>query len=333
MRAIVTGSSGFIGSHLSALLLKSGYEVLGIDSHSDYYSPELKNLRMSKLSESQQFRFLKVDLSDFKTIDEAVKRVEPHAIFHLAAQAGVRIPVSETNKYVQSNLVGFSAILQAAVLNKVPRFLYASSSSVYGDSAAIPYNESERVLNPNSFYGATKLSNESLANALVKDSFTRARGMRFFTVYGPSGRPDMAYFRIISSLINGTEFELFGDGSVERDFTYIEDCVNMIMLLGEELGKHEAGFSDVVNIGGGQPVSMSKLIEIASELLAAEISISKHASNPKDVFRTMADSSRLISLIGVKPERKLEDGLELTIQWAKEDVTPLELMNWVASTS
>jgi UDP-glucuronate 4-epimerase len=333
MKVIVTGSSGFIGSHLSALLLKSGYEVLGIDSHSDYYSPELKNLRMQKLAESRHFHFLKVDLCDSRAINEAVKQVEPDAIFHLAAQAGVRIPVADTNKYVQSNLVGFSVILQAAVLNKVPKFLYASSSSVYGDSATIPYNESERILNPNSFYGATKLSNESLANALVKDSLTRARGMRFFTVYGPSGRPDMAYFRIISSLINGTEFQLFGDGSIERDFTFIEDCVKMISLLGEELGKHEAGFSDVVNIGGGQPVSISKLIEIASDLLNSEISLSIHASNPKDVFRTMADSSRLTSLIGVKPERKLEDGLEMTIQWAKDDVTPLQLMNWAASTS
>lgn len=332
MRAIVTGSSGFIGSHLSTLLLKSGYEVLGIDSHSDYYSPELKNLRLRQLSESQNFRFLKLDLSDYKAINDAVKLVEPDAIFHLAAQAGVRIPISETNKYVQSNLVGFSLILQATVLNKVPKFLYASSSSVYGDSATIPYNESERILIPNSFYGATKLSNESLANALVKDSFTRARGMRFFTVYGPSGRPDMAYFRIITSLINGTKFELFGDGSVERDFTYIEDCVKMITLLAKELGKHEAGFADVVNIGGGQPVSINNLIKIASNLLNSEISLSKHASNPKDVARTMADSSRLISLIGVKPERKLKDGLEMTIRWAKEDVTPVELMKWVEST-
>lgn len=333
MRAIVTGSSGFIGFHLSALLLKSGYEVLGIDSHSNYYAPALKNLRMLKLRESHQFRFLKLDVSDVKAIDEAVKQFEPDVIFHLAAQAGVRIPVSQIDRYVQSNLVGFSAILQSAVLNKVPKFLYASSSSVYGDSAAIPYKESELNLCPNSFYGATKLSNESLANALVKDSFTRARGMRFFTVYGPFGRPDMAYFRIISSLINGTPFRLFGDGSVERDFTFIEDCVNMIKLLEQELGNHDAGFADVVNIGGGNPVSINSLIKITGDLLNTNINLSRHASDPKDVARTMADSSRLVRLIGVKPERKLEDGLIMTIRWAKEDVTGLELMNWVASTS
>lgn len=333
MRAIVTGSSGFIGAHLSAFLLKSGYEILGMDSHSDYYSPALKNLRMFRLSESHQFRFLKVDLSDFKVIDEAVKKFEPDVIFHLAAQAGVRIPVSRIDRYVQSNLVGFSAILQSAVLNKVPKFLYASSSSVYGDSATIPYAESELILCPNSFYGATKLSNESLANALVKDSFTKARGMRFFTVYGPVGRPDMAYFRIISSLINATTFELFGDGSVERDFTYIEDCVKMITLLETELDSHEPGFSDVVNIGGGQPVSINNLIKITCEILNTKINLSKQASDPKDVSRTMADPSKLVSLIGVKPERKLEDGLAMTIRWAKEDVTPAELLNWVASTS
>jgi len=333
MRVIVTGSSGFIGFHLSKLLLNSGYDVLGIDSHSDYYSPELKSLRMISLSKSQQFRFLKLDLSNFEEINEVVKQVKPDSIFHLAAQAGVRIPVSETIKYVQSNLVGFNAILQAAVLNKVPKFLYASSSSVYGNSASLPYTESERNLDPNSFYGATKVSNEFLASALVKNSLTKARGMRFFTVYGPFGRPDMAYFRIIASLINGTKFELFGDGSVERDFTYIEDCVEMIQLLGEELSEHESGFSDVVNIGGGQPVSIRKLIDIASNLLNSEINLSQHAPNPKDVFKTMADSSRLIDLIGVKPERKFEDGLERTVQWAKDVVKPEELKRWVESTS
>lgn len=333
MRVIVTGSSGFIGFHLSRLLLNSGYEVLGIDSHSNYYSTDLKTLRMRSLDVSQQFRFLKLDLSNFEAVNETVKQFNPDSIYHLAAQAGVRIPVSETIKYVQSNLVGFSAILQAAVLNKVPKFLYASSSSVYGDSASLPYTESEGILNPNSFYGATKVSNEFLANALVKNSFTKARGLRFFTVYGPFGRPDMAYFRIIASLINGTKFELYGDGSVERDFTYIDDCVNMIRLLEDELSNHESGFSDVVNIGGGQPVSIRRLIEIASNLLNSEINLSQHAANPKDVFRTMADSTRLIELIGVKPERKLEDGIEKTIQWARVAVEPGELKNWVESIS
>jgi UDP-glucuronate 4-epimerase len=167
-------------------------------------------------------------------------------------------------KYVISNLQGFACVLQATVLNEVPNFLFASSSSVYGDKAKIPYSENELNLNTNSFYGATTLSNETLSRSLIPGSNTRARGMRFFTVYGPEGRPDMAYFRIVSSLLEGTEFELFGDGSIERDFTFIDDCTRMIQLLESDLQGKSVGYSDIVNIGGGHPISMNKLIEITS---------------------------------------------------------------------
>lgn len=332
MNAIVTGSSGFIGSNLSRELLKIGFDVIGIDVNSNYYSQELKDYRVNELSKYSQFSHKEIDISDFEKFDDIVRNLKPTFVLHLAAQAGVRIPLEESNKYIHSNLVGFSTVLQSVLLNEIPNFLYASSSSIYGDSASIPYVESELNLNPNSFYGATKLSNEILTNSVITGSKTRARGMRFFTVYGPAGRPDMAYFRIINSLINGSNFTLFGDGSIERDFTYIDDCVEMIIKLSEELVDHKEGFSDIVNIGGGHPVSMDKLIEIASKELNKELAITKTAKNPKDVLKTMADSSYLMSLIGKKPQIKLEEGIKKTIKWATEEVMPEQLESWVKSS-
>ena len=332
MIALITGSSGFIGSNLAEALLQKGWAVYGVDNLNNYYSTELKLSRLNKLAVYQKFKFEEIDITQPTKLDLNMKKISPDFVFHLAAQAGVRIPMTENFKYVQSNLVGFVNVLQSVLLNQVPNFLYASSSSVYGENALIPYTESELNLNPNSFYGATKLSNEILTNSVIRGSKTRARGLRFFTVYGPAGRPDMAYFRIINSLINGSNFTLFGDGSIERDFTYIDDCVEMIIKLSEELVDHKEGFSDIVNIGGGHPVSMDKLIEIASKELNKELAITKTAKNPKDVLKTMADSSYLMSLIGKKPQIKLEEGIKKTIQWATEQVTPEQLESWVKSS-
>lgn len=330
MRAIVTGSSGFIGSALSELLLNSGWAVLGIDSHTDYYSTELKVRRLKKLQTHKNFKFFQMDVSDFPQMDRVIKEFLPISIFHLAAQAGVRIPTTELQKYVGSNLLGFASILQAAVLNKVSNFLFASSSSVYGDTATIPYSESELHLDPNSFYGATKLSNEILAKSIIPGSSTSARGMRFFTVYGPEGRPDMAYFRIISSLIEGSEFELFGDGTIERDFTYIDDCTKMIQLLEAELKVKSPGYFDIVNIGGGHPVSMNNLIELTSKQIGKTFSFKVGKANAKDAKRTMANSQYLVSLVQEKPTTTIDEGIEKTVNWAKS-ITPGQLSSWVES--
>jgi UDP-glucuronate 4-epimerase len=332
MRAIVTGSSGFIGSALTELLLKSGWKVLGIDSHSDYYSIDLKVRRLERLQTYKSFEFSKMSVSDFPQISQAIKDFQPVSIFHLAAQAGVRIPTSELQKYVLSNLQGFASVLQATVLNKVPNFLFASSSSVYGNEARIPYSESEQHLVPNSFYGATKLANEILSRSLIPGSSTRARGMRFFTVYGPEGRPDMAYFRIVSSLLEGTEFELFGDGSVERDFTFIDDCTKMIQMLEKELQEKSKGYFDIVNIGGGHPISMNNLIEITSNCIGKPFSFKKGVSNPKDAMRTMADPEYLVSLVKAKPSTPIAQGIEKTVDWAKS-LSPGLLASWVKSST
>jgi UDP-glucuronate 4-epimerase len=331
MKYLVTGAAGFIGSHLCHKLTTEGNEVIAIDNFSDYYDINLKKLRVEKLLTPLQVKVLSVDISDKDAIDRLIASSKPEVVINLAAQAGVRLPTDQIHKYVNSNLVGFSNVLQSTVSNKIPYFLYASSSSVYGDQAAIPYTESEQNLHPNSFYGATKLANELLTPTLVKNSATIARGLRFFTVYGPWGRPDMAYFRMIANVVSGSEFNFFGDGSVERDFTYIEDAVNSVIELTKELGKRKPGYSDVVNLGGGRPLSMNYLLENINKISKAEVKFNRQDSQSNDAKKTMSDSKYIQSLIGSKPETKLEDGINKTYQWIIQTDIADQLNNWVRS--
>ena len=331
MKYLVTGAAGFIGSHLCHKLTTEGNEVIAIDNFSDYYDVNLKKLRVENLLTPLQLKVLSVDISDKNVIDELITSSKPQVVINLAAQAGVRLPTDQIHKYVNSNLVGFSNVLQSTVSNKIPYFLYASSSSVYGDQAAIPYTESEQKLHPNSFYGATKLANELLTPTLIKNSATIARGLRFFTVYGPWGRPDMAYFRMIANVVSGSEFNFFGDGSVERDFTYIDDAVNSVIGLSKELEKRKPGYSDVVNLGGGRPLSMNYLLENINKISKAEVKFNRQSSNANDAKKTMSDSKYIQSLIGSKPETKLEDGINKTYQWALQSDISAQLNNWVKS--
>ena len=331
MKYLVTGAAGFIGSHLCHKLTTEGNEVIAIDNFSDYYDINLKKLRVENLLTPLQLKVLSVDISNKNAIDELIVSSKPEVVINLAAQAGVRLPTDQIHKYVNSNLVGFSNVLQSTVSNEIPYFLYASSSSVYGDQAAIPYTESEQNLHPNSFYGATKLANELLTPTLIKNSSTIARGLRFFTVYGPWGRPDMAYFRMIANVVSGSEFNFFGDGSVERDFTYIDDAVNSVIELSKELEKKKPGYSDVVNLGGGRPLSMNYLLENINKISKAEIKFNRQSSNANDAKKTMSDSKYIQSLIRSKPETKLEDGINKTYQWALQSEISAELNNWVKS--
>jgi UDP-glucuronate 4-epimerase len=327
----VTGAAGFIGSHLCRELSLQANEVIAIDNLSDYYDTSLKKARIKNLLDSKGISFSELDICNRSALNALIKESRPDVVVNLAAQAGVRLPLNQVYKYVESNLVGFSNVLQSTVSNEVPYFLYASSSSVYGDQAAIPYTESEKNLHPNSFYGATKLANELLTPTLIKNSATIARGLRFFTVYGPWGRPDMAYFRMIANVVSGSEFNFFGDGSVERDFTYIDDAVNSVIGLSKELEKRKPGYSDVVNLGGGRPLSMSYLLENINKISKAEVKFNRQSSNSNDAKKTMSDSSYIQSLIGSKPETKLEDGINKTYQWALQSDISAQLNNWVKS--
>ena len=331
MQILITGIAGFIGSYTAKKLVEAGHLVQGIDNFSNYYSVDYKKARVKDILNPLQIDLIDLNIEDSSKVDKFIKKAKPDVVINLAAQAGVRLPIEETDKYVNSNLVGFSNVLRSTVNNKVPFFLYASSSSVYGDKAAIPYIESEQNLHPTIFYGATKLANELLTPTLIQNSSTVARGLRFFTVYGPWGRPDMAYFRMIANAISGAEFDFFGDGSVERDFTFIDDAVNSVMELTTELQKRKPGYSDVVNLGGGRPLSMNYLLQTVSSISKNEVKFNRLNSNLNDAKKTMSDSKYIESLIGSKPNTKLEDGIAKTIEWAMREDISSNLNNWVKS--
>jgi UDP-glucuronate 4-epimerase len=331
MNIFVTGAAGFIGSALCQKLATLGHKITAVDNFSDYYDVSLKNLRVKNILQPLDIDVKNLDICNKLELEQLLKSTKPKVVINLAAQAGVRLSVQDSHKYVDSNLVGFTNVLIQTVQNKIPYFLYASSSSVYGDSATLPYSELENNLHPKSFYGATKLANELLTPTLIKNSSTAARGLRFFTVYGPWGRPDMAYFRMIANTLVNSEFEFFGDGSIERDFTYITDAVNAVVSLSSELKTKNPGFSDIVNLGGGKPLSMNYLLNVVSKTANKEVKFKRSQSNLSDSKKTMSDSTYINKLIGSKPEIKLEEGIIDTINWAKQNNIIINLEKWVKS--
>jgi len=333
MKYLVTGAAGFIGSNLSSQLASAGHEVIGLDNFSPYYSPQLKELRVEKLLVPKGISIKKIELSDIDSVQKIVRATNPDAIVHLAAQPGVRTPLGNSYEYIQNNLVAFTNVLQVAIQESIPNFLYASSSSVYGNSNKAVYKEDDLSIRPISIYGATKLANEILTPAFISGSRTRARGMRFFTVYGPWGRPDMAYFRIIDSVLNGSEFKKFGEGEVKRDFTFVDDITNAIEKLSHELTKRPFGYSDVVNIGGGSPHSLNDLIMVISNQVGSKPSVLETFSNPNDVSFTCADVAKLNELTNSSPKINLETGVFQTIEWAKQAGVRELLNKWVNSTN
>jgi len=330
MSVVVTGGLGFIGAHVAAALMDSGQEVVIVDSLTDYYSVDLKLERKKQLlGKAPKENFYEFDLVDRISFSKILDEVKPRTVIHLAAQAGVRLPVELTHKYVESNLTGFSNVLQSVIEHRIPDFLYASSSSVYGDSTDVPYKEKAVGLSPISFYGATKLSNELLAKALTANSQTRSRGMRFFTVYGPWGRPDMAYFRLGASVLTDYNFHRFGDGSVRRDFTYVEDTVKGILSLSYQLAKEDPGFSDIVNLGGGNPHSLNDLIAELEKISGKRIAITNEKKATGDVLQTVADSSYLRQLTGFVPSISLSEGVSRFYDWANLKESTNSLKKWI----
>lgn len=329
MTVLVTGAAGFIGFNLCHRLAKEGHEVVAIDSISDYYSTNLKELRLKELLKNSNVTFQRIDLAERSDVNRLVASTKPQSVIHLAAQAGVRLPESQFYKYVDANLTGFSNILNSVIESDVPNFLYASSSSVYGNSGKYPFSEIDSNLHPISFYGATKLSNEILAASRARDSSTRVRGLRFFTVYGPWGRPDMAYFRIASSLISGAEFKLFGNGSIRRDFTFIDDVIESVFQLSAELNQHPVGFSDIVNVGGGKPASLLELIQAFEQITHKNLNFRRMDSFPGDVKETVSDTSYQESIIGFVPKIDLTEGVAKFLEWAQEPGIARHLDEWV----
>ena len=329
---LVTGSAGFVGSHVTKELLKRDYRVIGIDCLTDYYSVELKTLRMTNFDTHGNFSFANIDLSNADETEKVFQENEIEGVIHLAAQAGVRLPLEVTGKYIDSNITGFFNILKNSIKYEIPNFVYASSSSVYGDLSPLPYSESSKLLSPKSFYGATKLNNEQTAPILTSGTRTSTRGLRFFTVYGPWGRPDMAYFRLMAAALEKHNFQIFGDGTIERDFTYIDDVVSSTIQLFENLSKSETKVDDIVNIGGQRPLSMNYLIHQVQQISGRKLDISIKQSNPSDSQKTVADNSYLKLLIGETSFTPLEVGLENFYSWMKSPGVFEHVENWVKSS-
>ena len=333
MKYLVTGAAGFVGSHLCELLRVEGDEVIATDNVNDYYSADLKNLRIDYFLVKKEIEFIKGDLSDLSFVRKLIAKYSPDCVIHLAGQAGIRIAIADSYKYVNDNLVSFCNVAQVIKENAIPLFLYASSSSVYGNSANIPYKESDLEIQPISIYGATKKANEILASVYALNSATRTRGMRFFTVYGPWGRPDMAYFRLIESALNGSKFKMLGNGDIKRDFTFIDDNVRMIKLLAEQLTDAKGGYSDIVNIGGGKPRSLIDLVHEIERQTGKAINIEILRKNPNDTILTCADVEYSKNLSkGFIPEVELEIGIRKCLEWAKQSTIKENLRQWIEST-
>ena len=333
MKYLITGAAGFIGSNLCKRLALAGNEILALDNFSSYYSSQMKEFRVKEILSPVQVNVIRMDLLNREKFHDEVKKFQPEVVIHLAAHPGVRTPMSGSYQYIQNNLVAFSNVLQIAVEESVPNFLYASSSSVYGNSTEYPYNEDDQSLCPISVYGATKLANEMLIPAYVSRSNTKARGLRFFTAYGPWGRPDMSYFRIINSILNDRHFTKFGGGEVKRDFTFVDDISTMVEILANDLSARKAGYFDIVNIGGGNPHSLNDLIDIVSRKLGKYPEIVPQEFNPSDTNFTIADVTKLEFITKARPQTDLETGIEATIAWALNATIAKNMDNWVSSSS
>lgn len=328
-KVLITGVAGFIGQRVALQLLQDAdVQVVGIDSLSDYYAVDLKESRLKQLKVSERFVYQNLDVSDVTGMKILMETHEFDTVIHLAAQAGIRLPVDEYFRYIESNLTGFANTLWMSAQNGVQNFLYASSSSVYGNSTNFPLTELEPDLKPVSFYGATKLANEILARGLTTNYQMKTRGLRFFTVYGPMGRPDMAYFRIAAALQFNKTFKLFGDGGVKRDFTYVGDVVNSVILLSDDLEKQALGFHDVVNVGGGKPCNMMELVETFEAVSGKKLLIEYSSNIPQDVRTTVADTRRQQTLIGAIPDTSLEDGLSKVWEWIDSQGVKSHLESW-----
>jgi UDP-glucuronate 4-epimerase len=311
---LITGVAGFIGFHLASELLARGDVVYGVDNLNEYYSRSLKLDRLRNLKKYDNFVFDELDLTNRTEVQSKLSNTNPQNVFHLAAQPGVRLPKSDSQKYFDSNLIGFWNILNQAIEFNTPNIFFASSSSVYGNKTDL-LSESSKALEPTNLYGATKLSNELLAAKLSIGSQSRIRGLRFFTVYGPWGRPDMAYFKIMDCLKFNKTFTIYGDGEQLRDFTYIKDIVESTVLLNEELRNRQVGFFDVVNVGAGNPTSLNKLIDLLEGFSNKKLKTSYTIADLTESSKTHSDRKYLNQLIQNKQSTPLEVGLKEFYNW------------------
>lgn len=328
MKVLITGAAGFIGYHLTQHLTSQGYNVIGIDNMNDYYDIKLKEGRLSILKEFHNFEFKKVDIKDKKNLDAIFEEYKPEYVVNLAAQAGVRYSITNPYAYVDSNLIGFMNILEACRNHPVKHLLYASSSSVYGGNILIPFSTNHQVDHPVSLYAATKKSNELMAHTYSHLYSIPTTGLRFFTVYGPWGRPDMAYFSFTKNIIEGNPIKVFNHGKMERDFTYVDDIVEGIAKLlpkppvanpnwdeqSGDLSSSKAPYK-IYNIGNNAPVQLEKFISVIEEKVGKKAEKNYMDMQSGDVLKTYADVSDLEREIDFKPSTSIEKGIGRFVDW------------------
>lgn len=323
MKILVTGAAGFIGMFMSIRLLEEGHEVVGLDSVNDYYDVGLKYARLDILAKYPAFRFVKANMADKELIMKLFAEEKFDVVINLAAQAGVRYSITNPDVYIESNIVGFFNILEACRHYPVKHLIYASSSSVYGNQEKTPFSTDDDVSKPISLYAATKKSDELMAFTYSHLYKIPTTGLRFFTVYGPYGRPDMAYFSFTNKLVKGEPITIFNNGDMKRDFTYIDDIVQGIfnMLDGAPEGEDPAA---VYNIGNNKPEDLLHFVETLENCLMAEGIIDKPAEKifapmqPGDVYQTYADVRPLVENFGFRPDTPIEVGLAKFAKWYKE---------------
>ncbi len=331
MKVLVTGAAGFIGSTLSARLLERGDHVVGIDNLNDYYDVGLKKARLEYISPHKNFSNVQISIEDNKSVTEVFKEYKPDRVVNLAAQAGVRYSLENPRAYIDSNIVGFINILEGCRYNEVQHLVFASSSSVYGANTNYPFSIHNNVDHPVSLYAASKKSNELMAHTYSHLFNLPATGLRFFTVYGPWGRPDMALFKFTKSILENKPIDVFNYGDHKRDFTYIDDIVEGIirtldntasanpMWMGD---KPDPGTSAapwrIYNIGNNKPITLLRFIEILEDCLGKKAIKNMLPIQPGDVPYTYADTQDLINDTGYRPDTKIEDGIEKFVKWYKE---------------
>lgn len=333
----ITGSSGFIGSNLAKRILNEEDNVLviGLDNMNNYYDVKIKEWRLAQLNKFDNFKFIKGDLADKETVENIFKEYHPNIVVNLAAQAGVRYSITNPDAYIQSNLIGFYNILECCRNYPVEHLVYASSSSVYGSNKKVPYSTDDKVDNPVSLYAATKKSNELMAHSYSKLYNIPSTGLRFFTVYGPAGRPDMAYFGFTNKLINGETIKIFNYGNCKRDFTYIDDIVDGIIRVMKKAPEKKNGEDGlpippykIYNIGNSHPENLLDFVQILQEeliragVLPKDYDFEAHKElvpmQAGDVPITFADTTPLERDFGFKPSTTLRDGLRKFAEWYKE---------------
>ncbi len=328
MRILVTGVAGFIGMHVAGRLLADGHEVIGIDNLNDYYDVRLKQARLAHIDSPNQFHFEKLDLSDRAGINRLFAERRPEIVINLGAQAGVRYSLENPHSYIESNLVGFTNILDACRHFKVEHLVYASSSSVYGLNEEMPFHEGQNVDHPLALYGATKKANELLAHSYSHLFGLPTTGLRFFTVYGPWGRPDMALFKFTDAILSGRPIDIYNHGQMTRDFTYIDDIVEGVVRLAMKPAESDKQFDAripdagrssapwmIFNIGNGQPIPLMDYITALEQVLGKEAQKNFLDMQPGDVMATASDTSRLNDWVGLAPNTPINEGITKFVEW------------------